>query len=244
MSALRSYRLLFTWQIRRLKWFIPFGTVVQGLFALGIVAGYPMLFPQLDRQTILFLATGAPAISLISMGLIAVPQLVSQARADGTQDYMRSLPIRRGIYLIADMTVWLLIVLPGIVFAFAAAAVRFGLDLTISPLVVPAVLMVALTATSIGYAIASLLPQMIANVMSQVLVVFVFMFSPLNFPAERLPDWLATVHRILPIQAMGEVLRGTLAQNAFPLSASMFATLGIWCIASLAITLRILERRA
>jgi hypothetical protein len=43
---------------------------------------------------------------------------------------------------------------------------------------------------------------------------------------------------------MGEVLRGTLAQNAFPLSVSMFATLGIWCVASLAVTLRILERRA
>ena len=244
MSAWRSYRLLVLWQAQRLKVFLPLGIIVQSLFALGIVVGYPLLFPALDRQTILFLATGAPAISLISMGLVAVPQLVAQAKTEGTLDYMRSMPIPRVVYLLADLTVWLVVVTPGVVFAVVVGTLRFGLELQPSPLLVPAGLLVALTCTSIGYAIASLLPQMLANIATQVLVVFVLMFSPLNFPADRLPDWLAAIHRILPIQAMGEVLRGTLAQNAFPLSVSMFATLAIWCLASLAVTLRVLERRA
>jgi hypothetical protein len=42
------------------------------------------------------------------------------------------------------------------------------------------------------------------------------MFSPLNFPADRLPDWLAAVHRVLPFQAMGEVVRGTLCVGHLP----------------------------
>jgi hypothetical protein len=46
MSALRSYRLLVTWQARKMKMFLPLGIVVQALFALGIVAGYPLLFPR------------------------------------------------------------------------------------------------------------------------------------------------------------------------------------------------------
>ena len=71
MSVLRSYRLLLEWQTRRLKGFLPLAIVVQALFALGIVAGYPMLFPQMDRLTILFLATGAPTITLITMGVVA-----------------------------------------------------------------------------------------------------------------------------------------------------------------------------
>jgi ABC-2 type transport system permease protein len=244
MSALRSYRLLFTWQARRLKWFIPLGIAVQALFAIGIVAGYPMLFPEIDRTTILYLATGAPAISLITLGLVLVPQLVSQAKTEGTLDYIRSLPVPRAAYLFADMSVWLVIVLPGVAFAAVVAAVRFGLDLQPSPLVVPTILLVALTATSIGYAIASLLPQSAAVLLSQVLVVFVLMFSPLNFPASRLPEWLAAVHRILPIQAMGESLRGTLASNAFSVGTGTFALLAVWCAVSLVLTLRILERRA
>jgi len=244
MSALRSYRLLLTWQTRRLKAFLPLAIVVQALFALGIVAGYPLLFPQIDRSTILFLATGAPAITLITMGVVAVPQLVAQAKTEGTLDYMRTLPVPRLVYLFADLSVWLAVVLPGVAFAIVVGAVRFGLDLQISPLVVPAMLLVSLTATSIGYAIASLLPQMFANLLTQVLVVFVLMFSPLNFPPDRLPEWLATIHRVLPFQAMGEVVRGTLASNSFPLPAGAVLLLGAWCIAAFAVTYRILARRA
>jgi ABC-2 type transport system permease protein len=244
MSALRSYRLLVTWQARRMKMFLPLGIVVQALFAFGIVAGYPLLFPTIDRTTILYLATGGPAVSLITIGLVAVPQLASQARTEGTLDYMRTLPVPRVIYLLADMTVWLAVVVPGVIFAVVVAAIRFGLDLEISPLVVPAVLLVVLTATSVGYALASLLPPMVANMASQVLVVFILMFSPLNFPADRLPGWLATVHSFLPIQAMGELMRGTLASNTFPLTAGAFLLLGGWCVATFSATSVVLTRRA
>ena len=244
MSALRSYRLLVTWQARRMKMFLPLGIVVQALFAFGIVAGYPLLFPSIDRTTVLYLATGGPAVSLITIGLVAVPQLVTQARTEGTLDYMRTLPVPRVVYLLADMTVWLAVVVPGVIFAVIVAAVRFGLDLELSPLVVPAVFLVVLTATSVGYAMASVLPPMVAQMASQILVVFILMFSPLNFPADRLPGWLATIHSVLPIQAMGELMRGTLASNAFPITPGAFFLLGTWCAATFAVTSLVLTRRS
>jgi len=244
MSALRSYRLLVVWQLRRVRGVMPIAIVVQGLLAVGIVLGYPLLFPQLDPMTTLFLATAAPTITLITMGLVLVPQFVAQAKTEGSLDYMRSLPVPRVVYLFADLTVWLALVLPGVVFAIVVAAARFGLDLHVSPLVVPALLLVALTSTSVGYAIATLLPPMLANLTTQVLVVFVLMFSPLTFPAERLPDWLAAVHRALPIQAMGEIVRGTLAADVFPVTAGAVAVLAAWCLASFATTSFVLGRRA
>lgn len=161
MSALRSYRLLVIWQSLRLKQFLVLGVMVQVLFSLGIVLGYPLLFPNLDKITILFLATGAPAISLITIGLVGVPQMVSQAKTEGSIDYMRTLPIPRLVYLLADTSVLLVMVLPGVIFAIAVGAVRFGLQLDVSLLVVPAVLLVILTTTSMGYALAMLLPQML-----------------------------------------------------------------------------------
>ena len=243
MSALRNYGLLVAWQGLRLKSFLPLAIVVQALFSFGIVVGYPLLFPSLDTTTVLYLATGAPAISLITMGLVAVPQVVSQARTEGSLDYMRTLPIPRIVYLLADMTVWLAIVLPGVAFAIVIGAIRFDLDLRVSPLVLPAMLLVVLTTTSIGYALASVLPQMLANLLTQVLVVFVLMFSPLNFPADRLPEWLAMVHSVLPIQPMGEVIRGTLAGDAFPVGMMPFAILAAWCVAAFVLTGRVLTRR-
>ncbi len=244
MTVLPSYLLLVRWNALRLKEFLPLAIVVQGLFALGIVVGYPLLFPQIDELTILYLATGAPAITLITMGLVAVPQMVASARTEGSYEYMRALPVPRYLHLFADLTVWAVIVLPGVVFAILLGAWWFSLDLDVSILVVPALALTTLTAASIGYALASVLPPMIANLITQVLVVFTLMFSPLNFPAERLPDWLATIHAVLPIQAMGEVIRGTIAPSTFPLEAGAFAILGAWALGSFLVALRVMERRA
>jgi ABC-2 type transport system permease protein len=244
MSALRSYLLLIKWQGLRLKAFLPLAMVVQGLFALGIVAGYPLLFPEIDATTILFLATGAPAITLITMGLVAVPQVVAQGKTEGSLEYVRSLPVPRLAFLFADLTVWTMIVLPGVVFAVIVGTIRFGLDLSVSPLVVPAFVLVALTASCVGYALASVVPPLVANLLSQVLVVFVLMFSPLNFPASRLPEWLQAVHAALPIQAMGEVIRGSLATATFPLAAGSFLLLGAWCLGGFGIAYLAINRRA
>lgn len=244
MSTLSSYLLLIRWQALRYKWLLPLIMVVQGLFALGIVAGYPLLFPEIDKGTIMFLATGAPAISLIMMGLVAVPQVVAQGKTEGSLQYIRSLPIPRLAMLMADLTVWTIIVLPGVLVAVAVGSMRFGLEMSISPLIVPAFALVALTATGVGYALASVLPPMVSGLISQVLIVFVLMFSPLSFPAERLPGWLQTIHSLLPIQAMGEVIRGSLASTTFPLTNGAFFMLAVWCAASLACAFVALNRRA
>ncbi len=244
MRALRSYGLLVRWQALRLKGFLPLAIVVQAIFAFGIVVGYPLLFPEMDPMTTLFLATGAPAITLITMGLVALPQVVSRAKLEGSLEYMRSLPVPRMAYLAADLTVWLAIVLPGVVFSVLVGVWAFGLDLDVSPAIVPAVLLVALTAAAVGYAMASLLPPLIAMLLTQVLVIGVLVFSPINFPASRLPDWLASVHAVLPVGAMGEVIRGSLASATFPLTAAPFLLLGAWCLLALALSYVTLQRRA
>ena len=124
---------------------------------------------------------------------------------------MRALPVPRLVYLAADLTVWMLIVLPGVIFAVILGAWAFGLSLDVSLAIVPAILLVALTSAAVGYAMASVLPPLIAMLITQVLLIGVLVFSPLNFPPERLPDWLQAVHAVLPVQAMGEVIRGSLA---------------------------------
>jgi ABC-2 type transport system permease protein len=243
MQLLRSYKLLVTWQALRKKAYLPLMMAVQTLFSLGIVLGYPLLFPTLDRMTIYLIATGAPAISMVSVGLVALPQTIGEQRAEGSLDYMRSLPVARLAYLVADLTVWLAIVVPGVVLGVIVGAMRFGLDLQVSPLVVPAVLMVALTATCVGYAIASVLPYMLTVIITQAIVVLVFMFSPLTFLPDKLPGWLEAIHRILPIQAMGEVTRGTLAPHEFGLPPLAFVTLAIWCVLGFGVTYFAMNRR-
>jgi ABC-2 type transport system permease protein len=108
---------------------------------------------------------------------------------------------------------------------------------------VPAFVLVALTASSVGYALASVVPPLVANILSQVLVVFVLMFSPLNFPASRLPEWLQVIHSVLPVQAMGEVIRGSLASSTFPLAMGSFLLLAAWCAAGFGVAYLAMNRR-
>lgn len=244
MQALRSYRLLVTWQAMRKKAYLPLMMAVQTLFTLGIVLGYPLLFPTLDKLSIYLIATGAPAISMVSVGLVALPQTVGEAKTEGSLAYMRSLPVPRLAYLLADLTVWLAIVIPGVVLGVMVGAWRFGLDLQVSPMIVPAMLMVALTATCVGYAIASVLPYMLTVIVTQALVVVIFMFSPLTFLPDKLPGWLEAIHRLLPVQAMGEVTRGTIASNVFTVPSGAWITLAAWCMLGFAVTYAAMTRRA
>src|ERR1035437_4531700 len=51
------------------------------------------------------------------------------------------------------------------------------------------------------------------------------------------------IHGILPIQAMGEVTRGTIAPNEFGLPLGAFVTLAIWCLLGFGVTYAAMVRR-
>lgn len=243
MRAVRDYGLLVQWQARRISWLLPLIVGVQTVLAVGIIVGFGFLFPEVDPDTALFLATGAPTLLLLVIGLVLVPQMVSESKNEGTYDWMRALPVPRMAFLAADATVWFLAMLPGLVVALLVARWHYDLALSVSPLVVAAVLLVGWTATGIGYAIASFVPPMITLLLTNLLLFVSLMFSPVNFPAERLPDWLQAVHQVLPITSMAEVMRGTLASDSFELGARPFAVLAGWCVVGFAASYAAMNRR-
>ncbi len=240
---MHAYSLLLQWRFRRTAAALPLIVVVQAAFALGVVLGFPLLLPSLDAESVLYLTTGAPAIALISLGLVGVPQDVSQAKLDGSLDFARSLPVPRVGVLLADLTVWLISALPGMAVAVLAGALRF--DLALHPMLwaVPIVLLVALTSSAVGYAIAIACSPATAGMISQVFAVLVLMFSPLAFPSERLPDWLGTIHQGLPIQAMGELVRGALTGSTAGDLIRPIAILAAWAGMSVALAWAMMARR-
>src|SRR5690554_1122171 len=74
--------------------------------------------------------------------------------------------------------------------AVLVAEARFDLPLQVDwPVLVASVVLVTVTATSVGYAVAVVLTPLLAQVVSQVLVFFVLLFSPVTFSASQLPAW-------------------------------------------------------
>ena len=240
----QSYTLLLRWQGLKFKTILPFVIVAQFFTGIGTVIGLGYLMPNIDPQTAMFLVTGGPTLSLITLGLVLVPQMVAQAKTGGMLDYMRSFPVPRMAYLAADLTIWLLSTLPGVILALIVGSLRYNFELQFNLLIVPAFILVVLMATSVGYAIALLSPKAeLVGVLTNLIIFSLFLFSPVNFPVERLPGWLETIHRFLPVKYAADAVRGALVPGYSDGLGVALAVLSVWCLAGLVINYRVATRR-
>ena len=218
--------------------------IVEALIAVGYVIGFGYIIPNITTQSAMYLITGAPVLILLMVGLVLVPQVVAMARKEGTFEYLWSLPVPRSCFMAADATVWTAITLPGVILALVVGSWHYHFALHVSPMVVPTFLLVTLTGIFIGYAVAHSVPKPeIAGVISQVLVFVILIFSPIYYPIEQLPNWLASIHRVLPFYYMANLMRGYLTGKT-PASVGLaFAVVGAWCAAALIVAFVAIKRR-
>ncbi|MFD0715363.1 ABC transporter permease [Paenibacillus sp. GCM10027626] len=238
-----QYKYVFQMQFLRNSGFLAFFALIQILLAIGIVIGLTYLIPDASSESILFLATGAPTLILIVTGMVILPQQIGTAKSDGYMEFMRTWPINRAVILGADTTLWLLITVPAIAVSSAIAHFMFDPGYDVSWTVIPALLMIALTSIGVGYGLSYLLSPEASLGASQVIVFGAMMFSPVNFPIERLPEWLQALHQVLPIYSMAEVMRSSLAASTFTVSAGNYINLLIWCILGYGGAIYILNRK-
>jgi hypothetical protein len=185
MQALRSYELLVTWQALRKKAYLPLMMAVQALFSLGIVLGYPLLFPDPgpdddlpDRHRRARPSPWFPSDlwhcprPSASSGPRAASRICARCRC-------RASPTcRRPDRLARDRD-------PGRGSRRPRRCVAVRTGPQVSPMVVPAVLMVALTATCVGYALASVLPYMLTVIVTQAIVVLRLHVLAADVPARQ-----------------------------------------------------------
>lgn len=229
MTTVRQTFLLMQWQARRLTEALPLLVVVQVLLSVSTIYGYGMLAGNPTGADALYLATGAPTVALITVGLVMTPQIVAQAKTEGSLDWLRTLPVPRLLFLVSDLLLWTVLALPGVVLGVFAGVWRFGVQLSVAPWLVPAAMAISLTAAAVGYSLATLLKPALANLLTQVLVFVILLFSPISYPAERMPEPVQAVQAFLPFQPMAEVMRAGLASADFTVSVQSVAVLAAWC---------------
>lgn len=244
IGPVRASLLLAQWQLRRQAEFMPLMIIVQIFLAVTTVIGYGLLVGDPDPATALYLATGAPTITLVTVGLVMTPQMVAMARTEGSLDWMRTLPVPRWAFLVADLTVWTIIALPGMVLGIITGVLKFHVHLSLAPWLVPGAIAVSLVSAAVGYAMASLLKPQVAQLMTQALIFIVLLFSPVSYPRERMPLWLQHAHDWLPIEPMAQLIRSGLAHDVFPMPARSVVVLTVWGVAAVAAAAAALRKRA
>jgi ABC-2 type transport system permease protein len=243
MNFARVCGLLFAWQFHRFKRLLPMLVVIQVALALGIIYGLSFLIPNIDPRTAMYLSTGAPTLSLLILGFTVVPQETSQGKLTGRFDYLSSLPVPRLATLTTDVSFWLLAQLPGTVIAILVSSWRFDFGLDVRWTIVPAVLLIALTGACVGNALAMVLQPQVANQLTSFISIGILLFSPINFPAERLPAGLEAIHRVLPIQYMADLVRYGLTGRFVSRPGLALAVVAAWCAAGLAVSYRTATKR-
>jgi ABC-2 type transport system permease protein len=238
-----SWVLLLRWQYLRFRPWLPMLMLIQVSLAVGVVYGLAFLIPNIDRRTALYLATGAPTLTLLLLGINVVPQEVSQGRIAGRYQYFSALPVPRLAPLASEVTFWLLVQLPGTALALLVASLRFHIGLHIGWSVVPAVVLVALTGAAVGFGMAATLPPNVTTQVTQFTGLVTLLFSPINFPADRLPGALQVVHQLLPVQYMADIIRGSLSGRYDDPPALAFSVVAAWCVVGLGASYRAAIRR-
>ncbi len=228
----------------RVRQWVPMMIVIQALMGAGMALLYGFFYPHVTAIQALYITTGAPTLALIPVGFVMIPGTVAEQKLEGTFDYIWSLPSPRSAQAASTFALFTLLALPGSVFALLVAAWRYHVHLAFSPLLVPAVLLCALMAITVGYGMSLAISNpMVTNVVTNALMFVVLLFSPIVYPASHLPVWLATAHYFLPFYNMAVVIRAGLTSGVVAHVATSFLVLAAWTAVGAAATAWVIGRR-
>jgi ABC-2 type transport system permease protein len=229
----RAYWRMVAWDFADLRMYLAVLSAVLVLQGAGFALGVGLLFGTMPEAAALFLVTGVPVMNLITAGVIFEPQFVAEQRIRGSYDFLQSLPVPRSAAALAWYTVALATALPAVALTLVTGVTRYQLHLTVTPLVVPAMLLTSLTGVLLGLAIAhGITAPMAANLLSTTLIFVMFGFSPVAFPAAQLPGWLAAVNQWLPFGSMATIVRAALTSGMATGVPRAYLVVGAWAVGS------------
>lgn len=239
-----GYRSMLRFDLASLRQMLPFFLVIQVLMGAGMAIIYGFYFAELPPLAATFIATAAPTLAIVPVGMAGVPGVVMQHKFDQTYDFLWSLPVPRLTIAASMFSVFTAVALPGVALSLLVAALRYDIDLSVSWAIVPAVLLAALMANSVGFGFAHAIPEpRITNLLVNVIIFLVLLFSPIAFPIANFPDWFAAVHRVLPFFHMAQVVRAGLTEGLVDGVAFSYLVVAAWTAGSWALAAWVVGRR-
>ncbi|MBU1227956.1 MAG: ABC transporter permease, partial [Actinobacteria bacterium] len=210
----------------------------------GMAIIYGFYFADLPPVAATFIATGAPTLAIIPVGMAVIPGIVMQHKFDQTYDFLWSLPVPRLAIAASNFILFTAVAIPGVAVSMLVAAWRYDIDLSVSWAVVPAILLAALMANSVGFGFAHAIPEpRITNLLVNVIIFLVLLFSPIAFPISNFPEWFATVHRVLPFFHMASIIRAGFTEGLVDGVAVSYLVVIAWTLGSWALAAWVVGRR-
>lgn len=242
---LSCYRSMLRFETVSSRRYLTIGLVVQALMGAGMALMYGYYFGDLTPAQQTFIVTGIPVLAMIPVGFAMVPASIMDHKIKHTYDYVWSLPVPRAASAAATFTIFTTLAIPGTVIAIVIASIIYDINLQVSWLVIPAVLLTSAMATSVGYAMGHVIPEpRVTTLLMNMVIFLVLLFSPIVVPITQFPDWWASVQRVLPFWHMSVVMRDALTSGLLASSvAASYVVLVGWTIGGMAAAGWVVGRR-
>jgi ABC-2 type transport system permease protein len=240
----RSYVLMARYEVLglRLEWTLIL--IIQLLMGAGMAIMYGFFFEDLGPTQVAYLVSGAPALALIPVGFVILPAAIADQRALGTYDFTWSLPVPRSAAALASITVATAAALPAVAATILVATWRYDVALRPTWAFAGAVVLTALMTSSVGYGLGHAIKNpLLINLIGNLTIFFVLLFSPIVYPPEQLPGWLQAIHQVLPFQHMAATLRAGLTDGMITDVTGSYAVLVAWTVGAWALAAAIVGRR-
>ncbi|HKS92700.1 MAG TPA: hypothetical protein VJQ83_12280, partial [Tepidiformaceae bacterium] len=146
----RQFAILSNVQVRSMRndfWFVM---MLQMSFSLGLVLGMGYLIPDISKTTATYLTIGAATQSFVTVGLVMLPNFLSEAKEDGRLEYYLTLPIGREAYVFSMLGVVAILAIPGILVTLLVGWARYGIGFSVDPAVVIVALLAMLSLAGVG----------------------------------------------------------------------------------------------
>ena len=147
---------------------------------------------------------------IISVGLMSIPIAVSSARESGVLRRYRTTPLSPAVYLTADVLVYFLMTLLGVILLVAVGRFGYGMQFDGNVFSVLAGFSLgALAVFACGYLIAGLAPTARLAQTAGMVIAFPMMFlSGATFPLQIMPEGVRAVSKFLPVTHVVTLLQG------------------------------------
>jgi len=219
--------------------------VIQVALTIGLVVGFGYFVPEVSDVQALFLTTGTATNTVVTVGLVALPQNLSQAKNEGRLEYTLALPVVREAYLLAQVSFVAIMALPGVVFALVLGSLVYDITITPSPVVLLVIPLAMLSLAGVGVAMAILSPyQQLTNALTQLIIFYVILFAPVMIPREQLPSLLQTVANFMPPTYAADAMRGALTDLPGTHLWRSLGLMGVFATLSLGASALAVRRRA
>jgi len=210
MTAIRQYADLVMLHLRMTRQFIIVISVINLAFSVGLVALFSYLFPDVPGTTARLLVAGTATQMVVTIGLVVLPQYLSEAKHEGRMEFFFTLPISREAYLLSLVTIAVFHAIPALVFSVLIGTWRYDLSLSVSPWVLLVVPLAVLSLAGMGIALAVISPHMqLTNAITQLIIFYVLFFAPVLMPKEQLPAVLQHTADFLPPTYAANAFRAT-----------------------------------